>query len=326
MLSSSQVTPLRDTRLLDVTIRDGGYVNRHSWTREQALRLAAASAEAGVRCIEIGYFRPARHAVDGDAAPAASCPPDYLEALRNKLPEATTLVAMVHAKDVSLAHYRQLADLGVGFVRLPTKASAAGHVGEHVEAIRAAGMQAAVNVIRVSEVATDDVIAVAAVAEQAGVNVLYVADSNGSLFPEQVTELIRTVRAATSTPLGFHAHDGLSLAFSNSLAAAREGARYLDASLGGLGKGGGNLSMELIAGYLRSRAGASYDITPLARATADVLAPWKGGNSLAECESIVSGLLDLNIDDIQKVQKESADQLIPLLNRSASAVEASLSS
>jgi hypothetical protein len=62
----------------------------------------------------------------------------------------------------------------------------------------------------------------------------------------------------------------------NALAARDNGAPYLDASLADMGKGGGNLSLELIAAYLRSRAHQPFEMAPLARAASDLLARWKG--------------------------------------------------
>jgi 4-hydroxy 2-oxovalerate aldolase len=299
-------------QILDVTLRDGGYVNRHSWSLEEALHVVRACVLGGVPGVEIGYYRPGRHKLDGESQPAASCPHSYVERLRAETPKDMTLAVMAHQQDVGLEHYRELASLGVGLVRLPTKISGIDQVAGHVRAIQDAGMRAAVNLIRVSEVGLRDIARAAAVVEAAGADRFYMVDSNGSLFPEEVTEIIGVVRRATDLPLGFHAHDGLSLAFSNSLAAVNAGCEHLDASLAGMGKGGGNLSMELITGYFRSRENAPFFLTPLARATAEVLAPWRGGGSLARCDSIVSSLLDLNLDDIARVQTDA--DLLPLLD------------
>ena len=66
-----------------------------------------------------------------------------------------------------------------------------------------------------------------------GADWLYIADSNGSLFPERVTEIFRELSNEVRMSLGFHAHDSLHLAFANSLAAIRAGGSMLDSSLGG---------------------------------------------------------------------------------------------
>jgi 4-hydroxy 2-oxovalerate aldolase len=53
--------------------------------------------------------------------------------------------------------------------------------------------------------------------------------------------------------VGFHAHNNLSLAVANSLAAIDAGASYIDATLLGLGAGAGNTQMEVLAGVLQRK-------------------------------------------------------------------------
>jgi 4-hydroxy 2-oxovalerate aldolase len=204
---------------------------------------------------------------------------------------------MAHAHDVELDEYRILRDNGVGMVRMPARLDVLPRLPRHVEAARAAGLRVTLNLIRASEVTPEDVAVAVKLAQDCGAEAFYLADSNGSLFPDDVTALFAAAAGAAQIPLGFHAHDGLSLAFINSLTAIRAGCTYLDASLAGMGKGGGNLSLELIAGYLRSRGSSSFTMAPLVQAADTVLRPWKDGVA-ARCESMASGLLNLNIDGI----------------------------
>jgi 4-hydroxy 2-oxovalerate aldolase len=288
--------------VLDVTLRDGGYVNGHSWSVTEAVGVVRSCVLGGVRATEVGYFRPQRHDTDGANLPSASCPPHYLEALRVAAGPDTMLVAMAHRRDVRLEQYRQLAEHYVGMVRLPTGIADFDKIGPHVTAIKDAGLLAGVNLIRVSEASLQEVATAAAAAERSGADIFYVADSNGSLFPDSVKKIVQTARAETARPLGFHAHDGLSMAFGNSLAAVEAGCTYLDASFGGMGKGGGNLRMELITAYLCCRAGIPFDVAPIADAAA------------ADCEPIISGLLDMNLDDIAKFRVETGSGLVGMLS------------
>ncbi|HZB33780.1 MAG TPA: hypothetical protein VE465_26710 [Streptosporangiaceae bacterium] len=300
--------------LVDVTLRDGGYVNGHSWSGEQAAAIVSACVEAQIPYCEVGYFRPRRHDTDGAQLPTASCPPDYLRRLRADH-SGVTLVAMAHAADVELTDYARLADAGVGLVRLPAAITVLPKLGPHVEAAHQAGMKVTINLIRVSELAPSDIVRATKFATSFEVDAYYLADSNGSLFPEDVDRLITSVRETTEIPLGFHAHDGLSLAFINSLTARKAGCEYLDASLNGMGKGGGNLSLELIAGYLRAREGAPFGMTPLSHAAAAVLRPWRGDDVMARCESIASSLLDINLDSIKAMRAaDNGGELVSLVD------------
>jgi 4-hydroxy 2-oxovalerate aldolase len=132
----------------------------------------------------------------------------------------------------------------------------------------------------------------------------YIADSNGSLYPDRVESLVRMLRANTSLPLGFHAHDNLRLAFANALTALRNGVEWLDASLGGAGKGGGNLMAELAAGHIALRDGRPLDIFAMARAFAKYVAPTLENGPANYLPGLLYGLLDLNLDRIAEVNAE----------------------
>jgi 4-hydroxy 2-oxovalerate aldolase len=296
---------MHNPQILDVTLRDGGYVHQHSWSLADAMRVVRAMVDAGIARSEVGYFRPDRHNVDGESRPAASCPKYYLEKLRATAGDTVTLVAMAHQKDVEPERYHDLAKGGVGIVRLPTLISALGGLDRHVGAIHEAGLLAYVNLTRISELDADVIKKAAQAAAVAGADVFYLADSNGSLFPADVTKIISMVRdIAGPTPLGFHAHDMLSLAFANSLAALDAGCEHLDASLGGLGKGGGNLCLELLVSYLTSRSSADFDIAALATTSSEVVESLRARTWTATCESMVSGLLNLNFDEISSSAAE----------------------
>ncbi|GHF65677.1 4-hydroxy-2-oxovalerate aldolase [Streptomyces mashuensis] len=309
--------------LVDVTLRDGGYVNKHSWTVAQARRVVRACAAAGVPLVEAGYLRPARHADDGGALPSASCPPQYLEILGEEAaagPDGGAgLVVMAHARDVSPAVLAGLARFGVRVVRMPVSPSGVRTLAPYAEAVHGAGMAFSVNLIRVSELAEPDVMSAARAAEELSADVFYLADSNGSMFPDDVARLALRVRETVGLTLGFHSHDGISMGFANALAAMQHGFRWIDASLCGMGKGGGNLALELITTYLHSRAMGNFSVEPLVDAATAVLAPWKGDHILARCESIVGGMLDLNLESLASIRSRGSGTLFTMLDEARAA-------
>ncbi|OKJ99660.1 hypothetical protein AMK26_26990 [Streptomyces sp. CB03234] len=301
------------TVLLDVTIRDGGYINKHSWTTTQASQVIAACSAAGVPYSEVGYLRPERHALDGAEAPSASCPPAYLEKVREAA-AGVGLVVMAHAKDAMPQSVARLADFGVRMVRMPTRPDQVARLAPYAEAVRGAGMEFAVNLIRVSELTEQAVAEAAQAAEKLSVDIFYLADSNGSLLPEDVIRLWGPVRENVGAVLGFHLHDGISMGFANALAAMQQGFTYIDASLSGMGKGGGNLPLELIAAYLRSRSGREFKVTPLIETAAELLKPWKGNQILARCEAMVGGILDLNMDELAELNGAGPGNVLTILD------------
>ncbi len=283
-------------RLVDVTLRDGGKINGHCWTPAQAAEVVDACTAAGIRNTEVGYFRPARQKTDGETRPAASCPPRYLEALAQRAAGARLMV-MTSRKDAEPGDLAALARHGVAMVNMPVRAGDVTALRPYAEAVRAAGMGLAVKLMRLGGLPEEAVLRASEQATACGAEVFYVADSYGGMFPEDVTRLAGRLREASGIPLGLHAHDGLSMAFANAIAALRGGFTYVDASLSGMGADGGNLNLELMAAYLRRHAGEDVRVAPLARAAAGMLTPWLGDGVLEKAAHIVIGMLDLDPKD-----------------------------
>jgi hydroxymethylglutaryl-CoA lyase len=86
------------------------------------------------------------------------------------------------------------------------------------------------------EVPEDDVVRLAGLLVEAGVDCVALADTVGYANPAQVKRVFRRVREAIGERLeGAHFHDTRGLGLANALAAYEEGVRSFDSSMGGLG-------------------------------------------------------------------------------------------
>lgn len=93
---------------------------------------------------------------------------------------------------------------------------------------------------------------------------IYVVDSCGTMLPTDVRDYIE-ILSADFEVVGFHGHDNLGLANANSLEAIAAGARIVDGSLHGIGRGGGNAATELIAGILAKLELGKHDFRTLSK-------------------------------------------------------------
>jgi 4-hydroxy 2-oxovalerate aldolase len=285
--------------LLDCTLRDGGYVTDHQFRRDHAVAIVEHLAAAGVDIIEVGYFRT-RNPAYASRRGSAVCDAAYLDALKH-VADHTRLGVMVREGDIAIEDLAQLADAGVRLVRFPIAMNAVDVAAPFVAETKRLGMQVAINLVRASELSINQILRFARVTEGLGADWLYVADSNGSLLPRQVHEIVGELRVAVRTPLGFHPHDGLSMAMANALEAQRAGADIVDATLGGLGKGG-NLPTELIALYLTSHGGGEFAIEQLVEATTKYIATHLGSGCLVRNENAVASALNINLDRLRQLR------------------------
>ena len=75
---------------------------------------------------------------------------------------------------------------------------------------------------------------------------IYIVDTNGSYFTEDVLRIYNLINNNTNISIGFHGHNHYNMVSINSYILLKNNIKYLDGTIGGYGKGAGNLCTELI--------------------------------------------------------------------------------
>jgi len=232
----STLLPPERPLVIDVTLRDGGYLNQWDFAPQHLARAVALGVQADADLIEVGYVD------DSPGLPTASaCPPEWLQALRQQFPELR-LAGMIRPnvpepEQVLSRRQGLLALLRIPVdLRWPEKAFALG------EKCQAYGFAVSFNLTGVSCFELSQIQAAAA-AVPAFAKVVYLADSRGALRVTDIAPLLACVREVWSGELGYHAHNSLGLARDNTLAALEAGCQWIDGSLDGVGLGGRNLHL-----------------------------------------------------------------------------------
>ncbi len=182
----------------------------------------------------------------------ALCSNDYIQLLHEAVPDAK-LVVIAHPHNINQSDIRELKSFGVTLLRLCLNKNDIESTFALCRYASSLGLSTSINITRVSQVDENYLRNIAIAANNCGVSILYLADSNGSLLPDTVTRLVQKTKSITPLEIGFHAHDNLGMAMANSIAAVEAGASFIDGSLMGMGKGAGNLTLELWLALLNLR-------------------------------------------------------------------------
>ena len=154
-------------------------------------------------------------------------------------------------------------DSPIDLMRVATYINTIPAAVEMIEECTKKGYETTVNIMAVSKSNDLDIDAALELLGKSSVGTIYLVDSYGSLYPEQVRRLCDKYLEAAEKygkKVGIHAHNNQQLAFANTTEAIIKGVSYLDATVSGLGRGCGNCPSELLLGFLKN---PKYRINPL---------------------------------------------------------------
>lgn len=247
---------------IDVTLRDGGYRNGFNFTRSYALRHAELTIAAGFNWVEIAYLK-------GSFKPETSTgltgrgDNDYITSVAERV-GAEHVALIGHPRNITPNDLSDAYAAGARLIRLCANSSDPTPTWPLLEHARALGFSCAVNLTRVSNLSAHAIATLSRAAAEHGAHAIYLADSNGALYPTDVTRAVTIAADVSDLEVGLHAHNNLGLALANALAATSAGARWIDSSVLGMGKGAGNLIAEQWITYLdRNHDPAQFDLAAI---------------------------------------------------------------
>ncbi|HBP63495.1 MAG TPA: 4-hydroxy-2-oxovalerate aldolase, partial [Desulfosporosinus sp.] len=232
----------------DTTLRDGSHAVSHQYTVEQVAAVAGGLDAAGIEYIEVTHgdglagssINYGRSATDEeDLIKAAS------EVIKNGILTVLLIPGIGTIEDLKRAEA-----CGAKAVRVATHVTEADTAEQHIRMAKSLGMKAFGFLMMSHMVSPEKVVEQAKLFESYAADFIYVADSAGAMLPEDVKTRVGAVVQAVGVPVGFHAHNNLTLATANSLAALEVGATFLDGTCRGLGAGAGNTQIEALVGVL----------------------------------------------------------------------------
>ncbi|HEV3156562.1 MAG TPA: hypothetical protein VGZ00_04385 [Candidatus Baltobacteraceae bacterium] len=243
--------------VLDVTLRDGGYRNNWDFSQERAQEIVRLLVAAGIDHIEIGYRNSPPNEYGFKLT--GETPDSYVAAIREHVPEAK-LAVMYAPGLVTVNDIEKLNELGVSMVRCSLPHTSPERAFPLIKRGYDLGMVSTANMINVTQYRLDHLVDLCNRIIDNGCNVIYVADSNGSMTPESVkSTLTHLQEKLPNVQLGFHNHNMLGMAMANAIEAIRLGVSYIDSSIRGMGRSAGNVPTESLLAYL-SRSYRSYDV------------------------------------------------------------------
>jgi len=241
----TKMNNMRDITILECTLRDGSYAIDYQFTAEDTAIIAAGLEDAGFRFIEIGHGLGLNASNAGEGV-AAATDEEYLKAASSVLKKAKFGMFFIpgigREEDLKMA-----ADYGMEFVRIGTNAPEADKAEKYIKLAKKLGMTVSSNLMKSYALSPEGLAEKAKLVEEWGADIVYIVDSAGGMLPKDIKEYVEAVKAKTKgVEIGLHAHNNLSLAVANTLAAIEAGATMVDSCLQGIGRSAGNTQTEIL--------------------------------------------------------------------------------
>ncbi len=234
---------------LDCTLRDGGYYNNWNFDKDMVESYLQSMKDIKVDYVELGFRSISTKGFKG---PYAHTTDDFINTL--KIPRSLKIGVMVNASELfnpgntPIGSAKKLfgpkKDSPVSLIRFACHGHEFKKTINVCDWLKSQGYKVGINLMQISEMTEEAIKEYSEAASRSNLDVFYFADSLGSIIPDDMKSIVKSIKTNWNGDIGIHTHDNLGLAMNNSIEAINNGVSWIDSTVTGMGRGPGNLQTE----------------------------------------------------------------------------------
>ena len=259
--------------LLDCTLRDGGYVNDWQFGNDAIKGIARKIAKTGVEFFEIGFIKDCDFNKDRAVFPDIQT----IEPFITPKSDSMKYVGMIDCSSpVPIENIKKRNDNSIDGIRVIFKKNKRDFAFDYCSQIQEKGYM-----LFVQFVGTDSYSDIEFVESIERFNTLNpyamsIVDTFGTIKRKTFLRMVYLAdnNMRPGIVLGYHAHNNLQQALGNAQTLVELNLKRdvcIDACVFGMGRGAGNLNLELFADYMNENYSTSYNIEPMLEIMDDYL-------------------------------------------------------
>lgn len=277
-------------KFFDATLRDGSHAIAHQLTEQNIVDYCKAIDDVGVYTTIVGH---------GNGLGASS-----LQVGLSKLDDQTMLtLARDHLRQTKLGiylipgfgtireHIQPAIDIGVDLFKVGCHCTEADTTQEHIEFLASRHHEVYGILMMYHMASTEKLLEESRKMQSYGAKGVIIMDSAGASTPELVKRTISTLAENLDVEVGFHAHNNLGIAVSNSYIAIKSGATIMDGTVRGFGAGAGNCQLEALLALLQmEEIDCDVDLFRMMDVSEHIVKHFKAADNGLDDISIVNGM------------------------------------
>lgn len=238
--------------ILDCTLRDGGYYNNWDFEENLVNEYLQAMDSLQIDYVEIG-FRTLKN--DNFRGAFAFSTDKYLNNLDIPTGLKNKLGVMINGSEISNPDiqidsleklFQPKSKSPISLVRIACHTHEFNNCLPVASWLKKNGYLVGFNLMQISDCSKEEISRFAKIANSHPIDVLYFADSMGSLDQKKLNEIIKAFRSGWNGALGIHTHDNMGQALANVQRSIDSGITWIDSTITGMGRGPGNAQTEYL--------------------------------------------------------------------------------
>ena len=257
-------------KILDCTLRDGGYIIDWTFGKKNILSIINSLAQTGIDYIECGFLKQCQFNTDKTFY-------DSLECLQKLIPTDISTTLMINFGEYDISNFKQAQNSNIK-IRFAFKKQHQTEALKYIDKLTNMGYEVFANPMSTNTYSPNELCLLINDINKINPKGICIVDTLGNMYEKQVINIFKIIdeKLRKDISLGFHSHNSLQLSFSNTKALLKmnlDRELIIDSCLYGMGRGAGNLCTELITKYLNDNYNAKYDLLPLLKTIDENIKP-----------------------------------------------------
>ncbi len=265
---------MKNIKMLDCTLRDGGYVNDWNFGEDNIRNIISLLNKSGIDFVETGFLTK-------DKSDFNKTLFNSFSDIKNIIPEhvdKTKLLAMIAFSHFPINEVPQAKESCVTGIRLIFKKFQSKEALIYANNLKDKGYKLFINPTYIDQYTDEELLPIIKSVNEIKPFAFSIVDSLGVLKEDDIKHLFKIIDDTLDDEitLCFHAHNNLQLSFSNAqtlMNISENRNIIIDSTIFGIGRGAGNIKTELLAKYLNDKYHANYNVVPILQAIHEYINP-----------------------------------------------------
>lgn len=253
-------------KVLDCTLRDGGYVNSWEFGFDNIKNIIDTLSKSNLDYIECGFLKTSDYNKEKSVFSKIS--------QLKKISNSDNLCLMINYGDIKVKDLEPSNNITL---RIAFKKHERFEALEFCKSVKDKGFNIFINPMVTDSYSKEELLDLVSKVNEISPVALTIADTIGEMTTDDITDLFETIDSKLDSKIAicFHSHNNLQMSFRNAETLIKlcnkdsnndfqkqvqQRDLVIDSSIFGIGRGAGNLCTELISQYLNKYYKSDYDV------------------------------------------------------------------